>query len=40
MNLPTTPIAAIVWIVCLIVVAIVLVFLFNGIVLPALRQVT
>jgi hypothetical protein len=40
MHIPESPIAAAVWIVCLVVLAIVLVFLFNGIILPILKQVT
>lgn len=40
MHIPESPLAAAVWIVCLIVLAVVLVYLFNGIVLPALKQVT
>lgn len=40
MRFPTTLIEGVIWIVCLVVLAIVLVFLFNGIVLPALKQVT
>jgi hypothetical protein len=40
MRLPTGIVEAVIWIVCLVVLAIVIVFLFNGVVLPTLKQVT
>lgn len=40
MRFPTTIIEGVIWIVCLVVLAIVVVFLFQNIVLPTLKQVT